>query len=88
LEVAWLCALGTVTAEIGLIGHPIPTHNSPTMPTCNKISGAQQPLSPSRVSRFGMKIFARFGHCASGRDFFWESLPVDSADVMRQLKVR
>jgi len=42
------------------------------MPTCNKISGAQQPLSPGRVSHFGMKIFARFGHRASGGDFFWE----------------
>jgi len=69
LEVAWLCALGTVTAEIGLIGHLIPTNNSPTMPTCNKISGAQL---ASRVSHFGMKIFARFGHRASGGDFFWE----------------
>jgi len=72
LEVAWLCALGTVTAEIGLIRYPIPTQNSPTLPTCNTISGAQQPLSPSRVSHLGMKIFARFGHRASGGDFFWE----------------
>jgi len=69
LEVAWQCALGTVTAEIGLIGHLIPTQNSPTMPTCNKISGAQ---IASRVSHFGMKIFAIFGHRASGGDFFWE----------------
>jgi len=68
LEVAWLCALETVTAEIDLIGHLIPTHNSPTMPTCNKISDAQL---ASRVSRFGMKIFGRFGHRTSGRDFFW-----------------
>jgi len=72
LEVALLCALGTVRGEIGLIRHLMPTQNSPTMPTCNKISGAQQPLSPSRVSHFGMKIFARFGHRASGGDFFWE----------------
>jgi len=69
LEVAWLCALGTVTAENGLIGHLIPTQNSPTMPTCNKISGAQL---ASRVPHFEMKIFARFGHRASGGDFFLE----------------
>jgi len=69
LEVAWLCALGTVTAEIGLIRHLRPTHNSPTMTTCYKISGAKL---ASRISHFGMKIFVRFGHCASGRDFFWE----------------
>jgi len=68
LEVAWHCALGTVTAEIGLIGHLIPTQNSPTLTTSNKISGAQL---ASRVSHFGMKIFARFGHRASGGDFFW-----------------
>jgi len=69
LEVAWECALGTVTAEIGFIRHLIPTQNSPTMPTDNKISGTQL---ASRVSHFGMKIFARFGHCASEGDFFWE----------------
>jgi len=79
LEVAWLCALGTVTAEIGLIRYLIPTHDSPTMPTRNTISGAQL---ASRVSHLGMKIFARFGHRASGGDFFWESLPVDSARTL------
>jgi len=67
LEVAWQCALGTVTAEIGLIGHLIPTQISPTMPTCTKISGTQP---ASRVSHLGMKIFVRFGHRASGGDFF------------------